>query len=171
MFVDFNIVYLQLHFHLLEMKFNPHCILLQLCLLLWISVSPLNWIEQIFSFVASKWSHWSLPMDWSLILKIQIFLPFQVILGTTISSLEFISCNHYNNLVKSLIYSSVSASMSAHFVQAGTTAKRWCKLEKVFAGTHVMDLRHQLQTFKKRDFSIEDYVLKIKMIAFHLVVV
>lgn len=61
--------------------------------------------------------------------------------------------------------------MSAYLVQAGSAVDMWWKLEKVFAASssaRVMDLRLQLQTFKKGYLNIEDYALKIKMIADHL---
>lgn len=79
----------------------------------------------------------------------------------------YIQWNRINNLVKSWIYGSVVA----HIVGNNSALEMWKILKNVFlasSNARVLDLHLQLQTVKKDAMSFEDYVQRIKTIAYHL---
>lgn len=89
--------------------------------------------------------------------------PAKLISITSILNYEFIAWNRFNIPIKSWIYGSVSVTMSSHLVQSGSSVDIWHKLETVFVisyGAHAMDLRLQLQTFRKSDHNIETYLMR-----------
>ena len=68
----------------------------------------------------------------------------------------------------SWLLSSISESMLGHVIHCTSSAQIWLTLHQLFTTTskaRVLQLRFQLQSTKKGDLSIQDYILKMRGIA------
>jgi hypothetical protein len=78
---------------------------------------------------------------------------------------EYTSWYHQDQLVLSLINSSLSEEILSTMVGITTARDAWRSLEKMYASSsraRVMQIRMQLATIQKNDLSITDYFRKVK---------
>lgn len=78
---------------------------------------------------------------------------------------KFIFGNQFKCLIKSYIYGLIIVNITSHLVHVVSEAKMWHELGSVFSaffGARVMDLRLQLQSFRKDDWA--NYILYLQHI-------
>ncbi|KAK6118844.1 hypothetical protein DH2020_047411 [Rehmannia glutinosa] len=88
--------------------------------------------------------------------------------STPVANPEFQTWIRRDSYLLSWLLSSISESMLGHVNRCSTSAEVWSVLEKLFHSSskaRVMHLRLMLQTTKKGDLSIEEYVLKMRGLA------
>jgi hypothetical protein len=82
-------------------------------------------------------------------------------------NLEYTAWYPPDQLVLSIINSSITEDVLATTVGASTTRATWVTLERMFASTSMvwaMQIRMELTTIQKKDLSIADYFCKVKQL-------
>ena len=90
-----------------------------------------------------------------------------------LNNLDFRSWIRLDQFVMSWLLSSISEQMLGHVVHCQYAAEVWIVLEQLFSTkskVRALQLRLSLQTLKKGNDSIEDYLLKMKSLATSLVI-
>jgi hypothetical protein len=87
---------------------------------------------------------------------------------TIVVNPEFMSWYHQDQLVLSVINSSLSEDVLSTVVDATTARGAWSTLEKMFASSsraRIMQIRMQLANIQKGELTVADYFRKVKRLA------
>lgn len=91
--------------------------------------------------------------------------------GTQVHNPEFVAHQRQDQLLTSWLLSSISTNILPHLVGFNTAKEVWEAVNQLFAAqstARVMNFKLQLQTLKKGNLSMKDYLLKMKSICDNL---
>lgn len=97
--------------------------------------------------------------------------PPKILFGESNSSpkinLAFLSWQRTNQLILSILFSSLTKSIVGHVISTGTSHELWTALESMFSShsqVKEFQIRFQLTNLSREDQSITDYFSKVKML-------